>query len=57
MIIAVSNIYLTKTKLHIEIKLMLLEGELKKLIVACSRTDITPTMSTRSTTIDMAVKW
>jgi hypothetical protein len=33
-----------------------LEEELKK-IVACPRSDITPTMATRSAPVDMAVQW
>jgi hypothetical protein len=34
----VKNIYLTKTKLHIEIKLSTLSEELQKHFVACRRT-------------------
>jgi hypothetical protein len=45
------------TKWHTEIQLILLEGELKKLFVACGRSDVTPTMATRSATVNMAVKW
>jgi hypothetical protein len=47
--------YLTKTKWFTELKLMPLEGE--HFTVACGRSDITPTMATRSTTVDMTVKW
>jgi hypothetical protein len=37
-------------------KLAPLEGELQRCFVAC-RSEVIPTMPTRSTTIDMAVKW
>jgi hypothetical protein len=33
------------------------EGKLKKKIVACGRSDVTPKMATRSATVDIAVKW
>jgi hypothetical protein len=38
-------------------KLTALEGELQKNFGRCSRSDGTPTMATRSETVDMAVKW
>jgi hypothetical protein len=38
-------------------KLISLEGELKKYFVACGRSDVTPTMASRSATVEMAVKW
>jgi hypothetical protein len=38
-------------------KLASLEGELQKVFVMCRRSDITPTVATRRTTFDMAVKW
>jgi hypothetical protein len=31
--------------------------ELQKIVVACGRSDVTPTMATRCATVDMAVKW
>jgi hypothetical protein len=34
-----------------------LEGELKNNSVACGRSDVTPTMTTRSANVDIAVKW
>lgn len=37
-------------------KLKPLEGDLKK-IVACGTSDVTPAVATRSTTVDMEVKW
>jgi hypothetical protein len=53
----VSNIYLIKTRSHTEMKLTSLEGELQKLFIARGRSNVTPTMVTRSVTIDIAVKW
>jgi hypothetical protein len=52
-----SNIYLTKTKRHIEMKPTQLGAELHKYFVVCGRSNVTPTMATRSTTVNMAVKW
>jgi 3,4-dihydroxy-2-butanone 4-phosphate synthase len=46
-----------KTKGHTEMKLKLMEGEIQNFSVACERSDVTPTMTTRSATVDMAVKW
>jgi hypothetical protein len=34
-----------------------LEGEFKKVFVACRRSDVTPKLTTRITTIDVVVKW
>jgi hypothetical protein len=34
-----------------------LEGKGKNKIVACGKSDLTTTMSTRSAAVDMAVKW
>jgi hypothetical protein len=48
------NIYLTKIIRHTEMKLVPLEGELQTLFVGCGRSNVTPTMATRSATIDMA---
>jgi hypothetical protein len=53
----VSNDYLTKTKWHTEMKLTPLEGQLQNIFAACGRSDVTPTMATKSATVDMAVKW
>jgi hypothetical protein len=38
-------------------KLIPLEDNFKKSFIACGRSDVTPTMATRSATVDMAVKW
>jgi hypothetical protein len=40
-----------------EINLTPLDEELKKLFIARRENDVTPKMSTRSATVDMAVKW
>jgi hypothetical protein len=34
-----------------------LEAEIQKCFVACWRSDVTPTVATRSTTVVIAVKW
>jgi hypothetical protein len=57
MICALSHVYLTKTERHAEMKLTPLEGEFQHSFLACERRDLTPTMATRSATVDMAVKW
>jgi hypothetical protein len=38
-------------------KLTPLEGALQKRFVASGRRDVTPTMATRSVTVDIALKW
>jgi hypothetical protein len=38
-------------------KLTPLNGELKKFVVVCGRSDITPTMDTRSEDFHLKVKW
>jgi hypothetical protein len=38
-------------------KLPQLETELQTLFVTCGRSDVTPTMATRSANVDMAVIW
>jgi hypothetical protein len=41
----------------LEMKFTPLEGELKKFFVECGRSDITPSVASKSSTFDMAVKW
>jgi hypothetical protein len=54
MVCTVSNIYLPRTKRHAAIKLTPLEGEQQQIFVTCGRR-VTPIMTTRSATVDMAI--
>jgi hypothetical protein len=33
------------------------EGKLQKIVAACGKSEVTQTMTARSGTVDMAVKW
>jgi hypothetical protein len=57
MILAVSNIYLTKTKRTQKWNVRHWKENFKQIFAACGGSDVTQTMATRSASVDMAVKW
>jgi hypothetical protein len=54
--LSVSNTYLTNSKRRTKMKHHCKEN-FKRIFVACGRSDLTPTMASKSATVDMPVKW